>query len=157
MPLKRGLTVNEDQFVVKCVEDKTNYTVFLDVFANIGIKPKMTESTLKKQGPNVILLVLDSVSNAQFHRHMSKTIEFLKRRDVSVMRGHSAISFNKTLNMMTMLGGKIYDGFKNGFKNEFRKGLLFPYIDHKLEYFRDNLTYKLNSLIEQARGLLNLL
>lgn len=130
--LTNEMQVNADQFVVRCVDLKTNETVFLDAFANIvdrGSKRRVGEDRL-----NVVLLVLDSVSKAQFQRHMPRTMQFLDRQDAAFMHGYTAvtlefivpglviqISYDDDVNMMAMLGAKVPEARKNGFDFEYAK------------------------------------
>lgn len=92
--IKHKIEVKADQFVVKCIDYHTNSTIFEDVFANIIDKPIEKIKKATKEKLNVILLILDSVSNTQFQRHMPKTLKFFEQQKAAIMKAHSMVSFN---------------------------------------------------------------
>lgn len=88
----------------------------------IPLIPKLTpDVTPKVDAPNVILLILDSMSRLNFERHFTLTKQFLTKQGFETMFGYSKVADNTFVNLIPLLTGNFIRYFRDeqAEKNEY--------------------------------------
>ncbi|KAI6237606.1 hypothetical protein M3Y95_00283100 [Aphelenchoides besseyi] len=141
IPKHKRLFIDRDQFAIKCVDGK-NKRIFHDAYTSISTKPKLNPPpSVQSNQLNVAILMLNSVSRAQFLRHMFFTLKVMRQNDFQIFNGYTKLADDTDTNLLAILSGKVYDSDKHD----------NPSVDkNKEQSFDDVLDYS-NSLIKQFK------
>ncbi|KAI6185388.1 hypothetical protein M3Y98_00017700 [Aphelenchoides besseyi] len=132
--------------------------LFHDAFTFISSKPKLNPPlSVQPNQLNVAILMLNSVSRAQFLRHMFFTLKVMRQNDFQNFNGYTKVENCDLLmalilelqladdtdtNLLAILSGKVYDSEKHG----------NPSVVENKKHSPDDVSAYSNSLIRQFKG-----